>query len=311
MAVIMTRRVLIVFGVVATICSAFLIACDFSSVNSDLTLTQTIHVGAIQMRLPDSARLNTALPSEFPGPSQSGTFIVRGAPNVEVRFASKSGTGEDRHIPGWAKDGRCSHAHPLDVVGAEAAFICEHTSMNNEETWVELQLDLPGGGQVSIIGVASADYSPRTAAGREFLRSVFATVEVVTEFGPLTQIVKAGPIRMFIPENVTWRFDAQTGTHYIADGPVGTPNLWVFLIPMIIQDDSPLCEPLDAPGDIRAAICLDGGRSHRSNLPYVLVVADSGSSYGHSWLLQGESIMSKDFVSAVFDSLYVVSKNIP
>ncbi|MCL2595049.1 MAG: hypothetical protein FWD83_05970 [Promicromonosporaceae bacterium] len=195
--------------------------------------------------------------------------------------------------------------------GAEAAYICDFHPDDGRQPVFELQIDKPGGNRVVLGGMFPPNHNfpreawPATDEEKAFLRSVFMTAEIVTEFGELTQLVESGPLRLRLPEDVLWE-DVQWSiahfsdfVHFATEGPIGTEPIATHET-FRSGSDSPFCEPFYVPGAAEAYYCDEGMKFLRILTPD-----------GEGWTVSAYGWINEEFVHAVFATVTVTPNGSP
>jgi len=193
------------------------------------------------------------------------------------------------------------------VPGAEAAYICDYHPGDGNRPVFELQVDKPNGNRIVLGGMFPPNNNfpreawPATDEEKAFLRSVFMTAEIVTEFDELTQLVESGPVRLRLPEDVVWSDGSHHNVlHFASEGPIGTEPIAVAPGVSRPGSESPYCELFYVPGAIEAHYCIEVIRLLRILAPD-----------GEGWTVSAFGWINEEFVHAVFATVTVTPNGSP
>ena len=233
-----------------------------------------------------SIRLKKSLP---PG------FIEWGAPGwplVRILHASWNDIQYclDRDTHPWVPVERIE----ISIPGGDEAFYCFESP-----GWISLHVRHSDDRETSMsfsIPEDSFDDATSLTGLHEMALWIMSTIEIDTDFGPLSQQLQAGPIRFSVPEGVTLEAVEPGSFYRLADRTIGVPRLVVKTADERLDLDS--CEEVDnIPGAQQTRMC----RHHDRRYPVLLVDTPDGAQ----WTIYGNTRFNETFVHAVFDTITV------
>jgi len=299
-----TRRLLLLavavsLSVVAV--AAFVLVTRSDGIPRETDLTESVHVGAVSLRLPRGYEERTGEIEIHLG--GSARFRAPRWPSVGISHISRY-VMEGSEVFSPCVEPRFEPFPEVpEISGAAEVFFCDLCMW---ETMCALRPD--GAGIAFDFGRAAG--VPKDEFWEQVLW-ILDTVHITDDFDALTEDVQAGPIRLRLPAGVdivlvedeeeVFSVPVPDGDVYqLVNRPAGIPVMRVEQgAPRFWDDESPCSVVSDIPGALAAELCwYDGPGVNQTELVLTL-------QNGDVWTVRGNAVVNEAFVHAVFDTVSV------